>query len=881
MTSVTTPNPGGLGGSPQITTTLYDNMMRPYSVIQPDGTTVSSDYLLTGELGLQYGSRTYPVGYGYDYAGRLQTMTNWSNFGGGSSGGARVTTWNYDGNRGWLTNKTYDGGAAGPGYTYTYAGRLASRAWARGITTSYGYDNGGSLTNVSYDDGVTPSVTTVYDRLGRPNQIGGTSSTESLTYNLANQIITDTQNGLSVTNGYDSDLRRTTLAALQSNNPLIQQSFGFDAASRLQTVSTLDSGLGTSDSATYSYVANSPLVGQIVFAQNGATRMTTTKSYDNLNRLTFVGSTPATGVGSGAPPLPSFGYQYNSANQRTRADVGGASSTSPTYWLYTYDSLGQVTSGKKYWSDGTPVAGQQFEYAFDTIGNRTSTKAGGDANGANLRQAGYTPNNLNQITSRDVPGYIDIMGVSFATNTVTVNSNTAYRKVEYFRKELGVNNSSLALWTNIIVAANGQTSVTGNVLLAKSPQVFAYDVDGNLTSDDLWTNTWDAENRLIATENLTNVSASARMKEEWTYLPDGRWNQRIISTWNTNTLNYEPSTTNYFVWDGKVLLAILDQTNGLVMSFMHGLDLSGSMQGAGGVGGLLAVSFKTNGTHFAAFDGNGNVAALVSATDGTSSANYEYDPFGQTIRITGAVGKLNPIRFSTQFADDVTGRIKYLHREYTPSTGTWPISDPLGEPGFEVLRGRPASRSAGEPNRYLFIANNPANKFDLLGLFGDGGGGPGTDDSGHADFNNVSKCPFDFTAEDRGFTSPWPGIGSPWNHFQNLPDSESKLQNAVNSCDSGGFQSAMHQAQDFYSHFNKGYRWDPGNKALPCDGWGHACDGTAPDHDAAAWNAANATTARWLNAWRGNCCLRCKAHWWQRSCKWIKRSSGSCAPDSP
>jgi len=28
-----------------------------------------------------------------------------------------------------------------------------------------------------------------------------------------------------------------------------------------------------------------------------------------------------------------------------------------SYWSYNYDSLGQVTSGRKYWADGTPVAG--------------------------------------------------------------------------------------------------------------------------------------------------------------------------------------------------------------------------------------------------------------------------------------------------------------------------------------------------------------------------------------------------------------------------------------------------------------------------------------------------------------------------------------------
>ena len=38
------------------------------------------------------------------------------------------------------------------------------------------------------------------------------------------------------------------------------------------------------------------------------------------------------------------------------------------------------------------------------------------------------------------PGYVDVKGVSFATNTLTVNSQTAYCKGEYFRKELSVAN---------------------------------------------------------------------------------------------------------------------------------------------------------------------------------------------------------------------------------------------------------------------------------------------------------------------------------------------------------------------------------------------------------------------------------------------------------
>jgi hypothetical protein len=47
-----------------------------------------------------------------------------------------------------------------------------------------------------------------------------------------------------------------------------------------------------------------------------------------------------------------------------------------TNWVY--DNLGQATSGKRFWQAGTLVAGQQFEYAFDDIGNRKTAGRGGD-----------------------------------------------------------------------------------------------------------------------------------------------------------------------------------------------------------------------------------------------------------------------------------------------------------------------------------------------------------------------------------------------------------------------------------------------------------------------------------------------------------------------
>jgi RHS repeat-associated protein len=316
---------------------------------------------------------------------------------------------------------------------------------------------------------------------------------------------------------------------------------------------------------------------------------------------------------------------------------------------------------------------------------------------------------LNQYTQRTVPPYVDVQGSAHSNATVTVNTQSTYRKAEYFRAELSADNSGGPLWfgvTNVAVLTNGSgpdivTTNEGNVLVAKATETFLHDLDGNLTSDSLWTNTWNGENRLVATESRADVPSAGRAKETWTHLSDGRWIERVVANWNGSA--YTNAYTNRFVWDGQVLLGILDHTNGLISSFVRGLDLSGSIQGAGGVGGVLAMNIATNGVHFTVFDGNGNVSALVSAINGAVTANYEYSPFGETLRGNGVVARANPIRFSTQFTDDLTGDLRYLFREARPSSGRWLSRDPMEE--------------RGGANLFRFANNNPITFVDSLGMW--------------------------------------------------------------------------------------------------------------------------------------------------------------------
>jgi RHS repeat-associated protein len=163
-----------------------------------------------------------------------------------------------------------------------------------------------------------------------------------------------------------------------------------------------------------------------------------------------------------------------------------------------------------------------------------------------------------------------------------------------------------------------------------------------------------------------------------------------------------------FLYDGWNLVAELNATNNTVVrSHVWGLDLSGSLQGAGGVGGLLWLrdtsTFNNQpSTHFASYDGNGNVTMLVNAADGTETARYEYGPFGELLRATGPMARANPFRFSTKYQDDETDLLMYALRPYSPPTGRFLCKDPIGEHG-----GR---------NLYGFVGNDPLDRFDPLGL---------------------------------------------------------------------------------------------------------------------------------------------------------------------
>ena len=242
-----------------------------------------------------------------------------------------------------------------------------------------------------------------------------------------------------------------------------------------------------------------------------------------------------------------------------------------------------------------------------------------------------------------------------------------------------------------------------NRFLAKTPEVFTYDADGNMLTDGRWDYFYDAENQLIRMETggLAVTAGVLERKLEFKYDYLNRRIEKKVYTWNGSS--WTPDSTVKFIYKSgeHCLLAELDTSNNVLRSYFWGLDLTDTLYGAGGTGGMLMVGDGSN-TYAAGTDYNGNLTTLTNLSTGSIVAAYEYSAFGETLRETGTFASDNPFRSATHFTDKESGLVYYGLRYYHPSKGRFINRDPLGE--------------AGGLNLYGFVGNDPVNSWDYLGM---------------------------------------------------------------------------------------------------------------------------------------------------------------------
>jgi RHS repeat-associated protein len=224
----------------------------------------------------------------------------------------------------------------------------------------------------------------------------------------------------------------------------------------------------------------------------------------------------------------------------------------------------------------------------------------------------------------------------------------------------------------------------------------SYDADGNLLSDGVWHYVWDAENRLVQASN-----AATRL--DFAYDHMGRRMRKQSWAWQTD--HWSLITEHAFLYDGWNLIREVG-SQGTVFStndYVWGLDISGTLHGAAGVGGLILLLTPDSCPLIPVFDGSANVIALADSSNPTNLlARYEYGPFGEVLRADGPAAAGNPFRFSTRYTDPETALVMYPMRPYSPTLGRFLSRDPIGEMEGEHAIG----------NLYPYCDNDPVNYVD-------------------------------------------------------------------------------------------------------------------------------------------------------------------------
>ena len=246
-----------------------------------------------------------------------------------------------------------------------------------------------------------------------------------------------------------------------------------------------------------------------------------------------------------------------------------------------------------------------------------------------------------------------------------------------------------AAGNRLSAAANGSTTgYTPNSLnqysAVSGSGAPAYDANGSLTGLNGKQYVWDNENRLSAVSDGTRRTESGY---------DGLSRRIKRQEYNKTTL----TDTVYYVYDGNLPVLELGPGGTKLRSYTRGLDLTQSLDAAGCVGSLLAMtihdaSVGSVGSYTYGYGGNGNVTVLLDSSD-TVVASYAYDPFGGVLASGGALASANPYQFSTKEYEADWSLNYYLYRFYSPELGRFINQDPIG--------------FAGGLNWYQYAAGNP------------------------------------------------------------------------------------------------------------------------------------------------------------------------------
>ncbi len=280
----------------------------------------------------------------------------------------------------------------------------------------------------------------------------------------------------------------------------------------------------------------------------------------------------------------------------------------------------------------------------------------------------------------------------------------------------------IAAWN--VNASTTTFSVDGKNQLTSGPTGSdTYDGNGNLTQEGTTDNTqysYDAENRLVQVINYSSYVGSTVNRTDFAYDGLGRLRKRTEYSFDQPSWSWVWTGEVHYIYDGMRAVQERDNSNTPSVSYTRGTDLSGSLEGAGGIGGLLARSDgysagSWTSHNFYHADGNGNITYLVNSSQ-TLAASYRYDAYGNTISLSGSLCYANVYRFSSKEIHPTWNLYYYGYRWYSPNLQRWLNRDPMSDTTFQNRTGFAGSRKRIEKNLYCFVLNDPLGLLDSWGL---------------------------------------------------------------------------------------------------------------------------------------------------------------------
>ena len=559
-------------------------------------------------------------------------------------------------------------------YQYDPLNHLTNRWSAAKGTTTYVYDPLGNLLNTIYPE---RTIQFAYDELNRLTNMVDAVGATRYSYDQAGLLLTEDGPWAydTVTSIYTNRLR-ASLTLQQPGAPVAWQ-YRYDTAHRLDTLVSpagMFSYRYPAAGATLARASRLPVqvdlpVGAIVNSYDGMARVTN-NILRNLAQAT----------------LNAHAYAYNNASQRTRM----TSTSAGNYVDYGYDALGQLTNAAgRELSGGALRAQEQWANTYDKAGNLAQRVK-------NQLTETFVADANDQLTSVSSAGTLTVGGTATpAATQVTVNGQTA---ALYADKTFAVPNVPLSATALTAVATDGQGHSASNTIAVSlsTPTAPQYDLNGNLLTDGWRTFTYDTDNQLTGIV-VTNANGTITQTG---FVYDGKARRRIRTEATLQAGAWVTNQTFRYLYDGQRVIQERDANNTVLVTYTRGLDLSQSLDGAGGIGGLLARSHPGNKHFYYHADANGNVTAIVNQNQ-TLVAQYRYDPFGGLVSQSGPLAEINLYRFSSKEFHQASGLYYYGYRFYDPNLQRWLNRDPIGE--------------EGGLNLHQYVYNDPVNLYDPLG----------------------------------------------------------------------------------------------------------------------------------------------------------------------